>query len=141
MKFLVGFLVAFSMVIGCVGVAVAQCSCNQDPTIFGGGWGKTPPECLTEGGCSVSYSDEWQKTIEQTRFYASWEHLPQCYMNSDARDVAVRLYRDDPNRPVLHAEWYYHNPSYSSKWYRNPDGTLPSMALWDSLSIQEKYGW
>ena len=130
---------ALFVVVGCVGVAVAQCSCNQDPMVFGGGWGKTPPECLGKGNCSISV--EWQRTIDQNRVNAFRDSLPQYFVNPAAREAWMRLYGFDLHLPVLHEEWYDHNPSYSSKWYRNSDGTLPSMALWDSLSIQEKYGW
>ena len=139
MKFVIGFLVAFVVVVGSVGAAVAQCSCNQDPTVLDGGWGNTPPECRLVGGCSVD--TEWQRTINQNRINKFRESFPSHFVNPAAREAWVILYGFDLHLPVLHEEWYDHNPSYSSKWYRNSDGTLPSMTLWDSLSIQDKYGW
>jgi hypothetical protein len=137
-KFVIGFLLAFSVMISLVGVAVADCACNQDPAVFGGGWGKTPPECLLPNGCSVSV--DWQKEIMLNRIQTQQGHQPWFYMNPDAQYASIVLY-GGPNIPVFHADWYYYNPSYYSEWYRNPDGTLPSMAVWNSLSIEEKYGW
>jgi hypothetical protein len=138
MKFIVGFLVAVFVFMGLAGVVVADCSCQQlTPTALGGEWGKTP---LTTPSFNSSVSVEWQTTINFDRWSSRYNNRPLFYMNPASREAAVRVYGGDPNLPVLHANWYDNNPSYSA-WYRNSDGTLPNMTLWDSLSIQNKYGW
>lgn len=138
MKFLIGFLVAVFVVIGFAGVVVADCSCNQDPTVFGGGWGVTPPECFLLGGCSVGV--DWQRDTELNRLRSKTEHQPLFYMNPAARDAA-RVYGGDPNLPVLHADWYDNNPSYFVEWYRTPDGQLPDMTKWNKYCQDNGVGY
>jgi hypothetical protein len=139
-KFVIGFLVALFVVIGTVGVAVAECPCNNNTNVVAeDGSGKTPPS-LSVSLDVPSISLEWQKTIELNRVWSQYGHQPWFYMNPDAKYASVVL-GGNPNLPVFHADWYYRNPSYFSMWYKNFDGTLPSMAVWNSLSIEEKYGW
>jgi len=112
MKFLVGFSVAFYCFIGFVGVAMADCPCNQNPTALGGGWGVTP------SSDSSSISIEWQKEIDDSR-RSSQYYQPLFYMNPATREAIISVDPEFPlrvggNRPVFHEEWYAGNPRYFS---------------------------
>ena len=106
-KFVIGFLLAIFAVVGLVGVAFAECPCNQDPTVFGGGWGVTPSTDLS------SISMEWQRDILVNKEIA--QHGSSLfYMNPAAREAAMRINGDFSNRPVFHEDWYVGNPRYFS---------------------------
>lgn len=112
MKFLVGFLVAFFVIVGSVGVAIAQSS-------EGGGG----------GSCSCSLSSnpldpqlsnssvgvEWQREIDLEKANSQRRYQPLFYMNPAAREAAIRVYNGNPDIPVFHADWYAGNPRYFSE--------------------------